>query len=218
MKCDEVMLLLDDFLDERIDDRETAGVRTHLADCAACSREHDALLLLRDRAEALPRSIEPPRDLWPDIERRINADNVVRPRFGRSALMAAAAVALLVSSVVTAFLVGRHQAVSAVVVAPTPSPAASDVLLASFAELGVHDYQTTRRQLENVLEARQDDLSPATLEVILGNLRVIDEAMSEISMALGRDPGNELLMRQLASTYRRQVNLLERAAILPPEV
>jgi hypothetical protein len=132
-------------------------------------------------------------------------------------MMAAAAVVVLVSSVVTAFLVGRHST-STVAVAPTPRPAASDVLQASFAELGVYDYQSTRQQLLDVLEARQDEFSPATLEVILSSLRLIDDALGEISRALGDDPGNELLMRQLASTYRQQINLLERAANLPPEV
>ena len=218
MKCDRVMLLLDDFLDELTDDEASAAVRAHLVDCAACAGEYDAMVLLRTRVEALPESIEPPADLWPEIESRIAAEKVVRARFGRSALMAAAAAVLLVSSVVTAFLVGRHQATSAVIAAPTPRPAASDVLLASFAELGVHDYQATRQQLLDVLEARQADFSPATLEVILSNLRLIDDALGEISRALGDDPGNELLMRQLASTYRQQINLLERAANLPSEV
>lgn len=218
MRCDDVTLVLDDLLDARIDDRDAAAVRAHLAECATCAEEHEALLILRARVGTLPRSIEPPRDLWPEIDRRIAASSVVRARFGRSVLMAAAAAVLLVASVVTAFLVGRHQAATAVALSPTPRPAASDVLLASFAELGVHDYQATRQQLEDVLEARQKELSPATMEVILSNLRLIDEAMGEISIALGEDPGNELLMRQLVSTYRRQINLLERAAILPPEV
>ena len=218
MKCDRLISMLDDVLDGRTADEDSAAVRAHLVDCAACAEEHEALVLLRERVEALPESIEPPADLWPEIESRIAAENVVRARFGRSALMAAAAVVLLVSSVVTAFLVGRHQAASAVVVSPTPRPAASDFLLASFAELGVYDYQSTRQQLLDVLEARQGDFSPATLEVILSNLRLIDDALGEISTALGDDPGNELLMRQLASTYRQQINLLERAANLPPEV
>jgi len=217
MKCDRVMSLLEDFLDGLTDDEASAAVRAHLGECEACAEECEALVALRARVEALPESIEPPKDLWPEIESRIAAEKVVRPRFGRSAMMAAAAVVVLVSSVVTAFLVGRHS-ISTVAVSPTPRPAASDVLQASFAELGVYDYQSTRQQLLDVLEARQDEFSPATLEVILSSLRLIDDALGEISRALGDDPGNELLMRQLASTYRRQINLLERAANLPPEV
>jgi hypothetical protein len=211
------MSLLEDFLDGLIDDEASAAVRAHLGECEACAGECEALVSLRARVEALPESIEPPKDLWPEIEARIAAEKVVRARFGRSAMMAAAAVVVLVSSVVTAFLVGRHS-ISTVAVSPTPRPAASDVLQASFAELGVYDYQSTRQQLLDVLEARQDEFSPATLEVILSSLRLIDDALGEISRALGDDPGNELLMRQLASTYRRQINLLERAANLPPEV
>ena len=132
--------------------------------------------------------------------------------------MAAAAAVLVVSSVIAAYVVGRQQAPSVVVVAPVSQPDSSDILAVSFAGIGVHDYQATRQHLLDVLEARQDELSPATLEVVLNNLRLIDEAMGEIATALGEDPGNELLMRQLVTAYRQQVNLLERAAILPREI
>jgi hypothetical protein len=132
--------------------------------------------------------------------------------------MAAAATVLVVSSVITAYLVGRHQAGSEASGGPPPSPrVASDVLTASFAEIGVHDYQATRQHLLNVIEARRSELSPETLDVVLTNLRLIDEAMNQIAEALGEDPGNELLIKQLVSIYRQQINLLERAAILPSE-
>ena len=52
----------------------------------------------------------------------------------------------------------------------------------------------------------------------MSNLQLIDEAMATIATALGDDPGNELLQRQLVSTYRRQIALLERAVLLPSKV
>jgi hypothetical protein len=166
----------------------------------------------------LPRSINPPRDLWPGIENRIASTKVVTGRFRRRALLAAAAAILLVSSVMTAYMVGRRQAApTAVVTAPTRA-AASEVLRASFAEIGVHDYEATRRQLQDVLDRREGELSQETMDVVRRNLRLIDEAMGAIAEALGEDPGNELLMRQLASAYRRQIDLLGRAANLPSEV
>ncbi len=218
MKCDDVRSLLEDDSDRLLDGNVEAALRAHLEGCASCSREHDAQVVLRERVAELPRSLEPPRDLWPEIEAQIAAQRVVRVRFGRRALMAAAAAVLVVSLVGAAYLVGRRQAISAVNVSPVPPPAASGILAASFAEIGVHDYHAVRQQLLDVLERRRDELSPATLDVVLSNLRLIDEAMDEIANALGEDPGNELLMRQLVSTYRQQVNLLERAAILPREI
>jgi anti-sigma factor RsiW len=218
MKCDDVMLVLDDLLDRSLDEADQAEVRAHLEECAACAEAHGSLVDVRDWVADLPRSIAPPRDLWPEIEARIAAKKVARGAFGRRALMAAAAALVLVSSVVTAYFVGRQQATSTVVVAPVQREATSEVLAASFAEIGVHDYEATRNQLLDVLDGRRNELSPATMEVVSANLRLIDEAMSEIADALGKDPGNELLMRRLVATYRQQVNLLERAAVLPREI
>ncbi|MCJ7756005.1 MAG: zf-HC2 domain-containing protein, partial [Thermoanaerobaculales bacterium] len=144
MKCDDVMLVIDDLLDRRLDGGDQAEVRAHLEECAACAEAHGSLVELQDHVADLPRSIAPPRDLWPEIEARIAAKKVAKGAFGRRALMAAAAAVVLVTSVVTAYLVGRQQAVPTVVVAPASREATSAVLAASFAELGVHDYQATR--------------------------------------------------------------------------
>jgi hypothetical protein len=37
-------------------------------------------------------------------------------------------------------------------------------------------------------------------------------------VALGEDPENEFLMKQLVGAYRQQINLLQRAVRLPAEV
>jgi len=218
MNCDEVRLVLDDALDQRLDRADEAAVRAHLEVCTACAREREEMIFLRERVAELPRTVEPPRDLWPEIEARIGAAKVVRATFGRRALLAAAAVVLIASSVVTSYLVGRRQAASETAVTPVSRPVTSGVLAASFAEVGVNDYHAVRQQLLDVLERRRDELSPATMDVVLLNLRLIDDAMDQIAEALGADPGNELLMRQLVSVYRQQINLLERAAILPREI
>jgi len=217
MNCDDVRTFLDGDPGRWLDDAAEAAIQAHLEGCGACAEVHRSTIALRERVAALPRSVEPRRDLWPEIEARIATTKVVRPRFGRRALMAAAATVLLISSVVTAYLVGRQQAATAIITAPVAQANETDVLLATFAELGVHDYQATRQHLLDVLEDRKDQLSPATLEIVLANLRLIDDAMDEIVEALGEDPGNELLRRQLVSTYRRQINLLETAAVLPSE-
>lgn len=218
MKCEDVLLYLDEDQDRRLGPADTEAVEAHIAACPSCAEDREALRALRKQVAALPKSVEPRRDLWPEIEGRIAAAKVVRPAFGRRALLAAAAAVLVVASVVTAYLVGRQQAQSAGIVVPVQKTLTEEVLQASFADIGVHDYRATRQQLLDVLETRRDELSPATLDVVFTNLRLIDEAMDEIAEALGEDPGNELLMRQLVLTYRQQINLLERAAILPREI
>lgn len=218
MNCSEIIDRLDDYLDGRLDTAEADELRRHLASCSGCTDELDSIRDLRERAAALPRSLEPSRDLWPGIASRISEAQVVRGRFGRRAFLAAAAAVLIVTSVVTAYLIGRSQAV---VIAESPEVAASgtsEVLLASFEGLGVDNYLATRAELMAALEARSHELSPETMGVVMDNLLLIDQAMDRIAAALGEDPENEFLMKQLAGAYRRQIDLLQRAVRLPAEV
>jgi hypothetical protein len=56
------------------------------------------------------------------------------------------------------------------------------------------------------------------MDVVMENLLLIDQAMDRIAEALGEDPENEFLMKQLAGAYRRQIDLLQRAVRMPAEV
>jgi hypothetical protein len=219
MNCHEWTDRIDDFLDGRLDATELEDLQAHLAGCPSCTAELASIRELRDLAAALPGSLEPAHDLWPGIEAQISETKVVRGRFGRRALLAAAAAIVIVSSVVTAYFIGRSQAV--VVTAESPAIVASgpsEVLLASFEGLGVNNYLDTRNELLDALEARKHELSGETMDVVMDNLLLIDQAMDRIAEALGEDPENEFLMKQLAGAYRRQIDLLQRAVRMPAEV
>jgi anti-sigma factor (TIGR02949 family) len=218
MNCSEIASRIDGYLDGRLRSEDEEAFRNHLAECPECAEEAEVAQDLRQRAARLPRSLDPPRDLWPEIATRITAETVVQGRFVRRALMAAAAVALLAGSVVTAYMVGRSQTGTIVEDRQVVETVPSEIVLASFEELGVDDYVVTRGKLLGALEARRDDLSPETLEVLMANLKVIDDAMRKIAEALGEEPDNEFLMKQLAAVYRRQINLMEMAVRLPAEV
>jgi RNA polymerase sigma factor (sigma-70 family) len=202
MNCHESTGRFDDYLDGQLDADDANGLRTHLADCPSCADEFETIRELREGAAALPRSLEPPHDLWPGVEARISGARVVRGRFGSRALLAAAAAVLVITSVVTAYYIGRS----------------SEVLLASFEGLGVNNYMARRTELLNALDARSHELSGETMDVVMENLLLIDQAMDRIAVALGEDPENEFLMKQLVGAYRQQINLLQRAVRLPAEV
>jgi anti-sigma factor RsiW len=218
MKCDESIERFDDYLDGRLEAAEAEEMSKHLSGCASCAGELESIRELRDRAAALPHSLEPSRDLWPGIAAQITENKVVQGRFGRRTFLAAAAAVLIVSSVVTAYLIGRSQAVVVVEAPAVVESGMSAVLLASFEELGVDDYMATRSELLAALEARSHELSPETMDVVMDNLLLIDQAMDRIAAALGEDPENEFLMKQLAGAYKRQIDLLQRAVRLPAEV
>jgi hypothetical protein len=218
MNCHESADRFDAYLDGQLDSREADDLRTHIAGCRSCSESLEEILELRDLTASLPSSEEPPRDLWPGIAARISEQKVVRGRFGYRAFLAAAAAAVIVFAMIGAYLFGRSQAV---VVAEAPavvSGGPSEILLASFEDLGVDGYEARRNGLLHALDLRKDELSPETIAVVMDNLLLIDQAMDRISVALGEDPENELLMKQLAGAYRRQIDLLQRAVRLPAEI
>jgi hypothetical protein len=54
--------------------------------------------------------------------------------------------------------------------------------------------------------------------VVDSNLQLIDGAIDEITLALGRDPDNPQLSHRLAAVYRQQIELLRTATGLPSEI
>ncbi len=218
MNCNDVLDRIDDFLDGCLDSATAKAIKDHLGGCATCGDEIELVGELRARVDRMPRSAQPPHDLWPAIANEIESAKIVRASFGRRALLAAAAALLIMASVATAYLVGRHQAMP---VAQLPAPIEIDestILLASFAELGVDDYLVTRDGLLDALEARRHELSPDTQKILTENMQVIEEAMARIAGALSENPEDEFLMKQLAGAYRQQIGLLQRAVRLPAEV
>lgn len=97
---------------------------------------------------------------------------------------------------------------------PTAVRAASTDADASFRQVEI-EFEQARRQLRAALAQRQDQLSPATLEVVERNLNLIDQAIREIRQALDNDPENKELRHLLTASYQREVQLLRRATQLP---
>lgn len=71
MKCDDVKLLLNDYVDGTLPSREHAVVNNHLAGCAECRQHREFLRGLLARTARLPRDIPPPRDLWSGIAAKL---------------------------------------------------------------------------------------------------------------------------------------------------
>jgi hypothetical protein len=160
--------------------------------------ERDDEAFLASHLRELPRSIEPPADLWPGVERRLAPR--VRPRWTGPWLRLAAAVLLVaLSSGVTWFLV-RRAPPPVVVAAPPVDPA----MLARLARAG------------DVLEEglASANLAPSTRVILLRNLAVIDSAVAECQRALDADPGSRVLAGLLRTAQRQRVEFLQQAARL----
>lgn len=158
--------------------------------------DHDALRPLIDR---LPRSVEPPGDLWPGVAARL-APRRRRPRLVALAVAAGILIAAG-SSLATAWLMERNMNAT---VMTTIGPAGPREAA----------YIRTAAGLEDELDRRRAELSPQTVAVLERNLAIIDRAIRESRAALAADPGNEALVRLLWASHERKVSLLEQATRL----
>jgi anti-sigma factor RsiW len=222
MKCTRFRAELDDLVDGALSTASAADLERHAAACPVCAAALRQARELQAMLEALPRRVDPPADLWPAIERRLEpAAAVVGGRFGsplRSWLAAAAVIVAAVGTVVVAYTVGRHQA-QTVMVERRETPSVVPARLGGNSLAGVEaEFQKARSELLAALEQREGQLSAETVEIVYRNLRTIDEAIERISDALGEDPGNPMLAGQLTRAYQQQIQLLRRASRLPAEI
>ena len=212
MRCEDVRERLDDYVDELLSESQSVQVEEHLAACAACRRDTDALRALLEQTAALPRDILPERDLWSDIEGALEAtSSAALARWRRPLALAAAAVLLIGVGVWLArFSLGtswpggeiHSEAVSGLAreirEAEAEYARARQELLASFAQYG-------------------DTLAPETRRVIKENLAVIDGAVAEIRATLTQDPENVQLFRMLVATQNQGLTLIRLAVRLSSE-
>ncbi len=200
--CPRVRDRLDDYLGDALPLPERHAIEAHLAACAGCRAERDALEALRAETAALPVSIEPPRDIWMDIDHGIDALGGhrldVKPRRSWRRFAVAAAVILAVgmgSSLITVWLMDRPQ--------DAAGPFAVEVA-----------YVQATTDLERVLAERRDRLHPETVAVLERSLALIDDAIEEARAALAKDPGNDALADRLRGVHAMKLDLLQRAVKL----
>jgi len=168
---------------------------------------------LEEALARLPRSVEPPGDLWPAIEARLE------PRDSRSggrrwqwpAAAAAAVLLVAASSLITASLLRRDNTRDDAVVAQR-SPAPSGAVLAPAAfgpgqALGPA-YLAARGELARSLEARVARLPPEGRLQLERNLAELRRASEEINAALELSPGDPLLEELLLNVYQDELAVL----------
>lgn len=162
-------------------------------------------------------AIEPPRDLWPQIEAQISADRrpqmatVRQDRAQRRALMwRSLAAAAMVASVAVGVWIGRS--VLPVPLSASSRPVAAQPIApaAAFEAAYVSDprYQRDRAALLRGLEARLAELPPASREKVVKSLTAIRQAKEDLESALGKDPSNALLQELLVNTYQDEMRVL----------
>jgi hypothetical protein len=240
--CEELESLLPGYLEAELDAVRRRAVERHAMSCARCaSLLEDVATIVRDARE-LP-ALTPSRDLWTDIEARIQPDVVplsaarmdrkartrrVSPRWTTMRL-AAAAAALVVSTagvtyVATTHLDAAHTTVAASGPAASDSPDGRATGSSSAPSGAVRNasslsseqlYDQEIAHLQTIVRERRTLLDTATIAVIQRNLAVIDSAIAQSRAALAADPNSRFLNEQLNSVLGQKVELLRTAALLP---
>ena len=162
------------------------------------------------KAAALPREIEPPRDLWPEISAALEVQQPAAPSTARppwmlaAAGLAAALVLVALSSATTWWMIdGRYQS------SYTELLAALESDQSTFgATLLGPEFMVTRNALLADLEQNLNRLSPRTRGTITKNLVEIHRSVEEINAALRSDPSNGSLQKLLFTTYQQELALL----------
>ena len=232
--------LLSDYIDGHLDAPTVRELEAHLAGCDRCNTTLTSLRAVTARARTLG-PVEPARDLWPAIATRLTPKGARRWWFtvvltrllghgegeaaGSSGLapalraltarrlsfslpqLAAASLALVLISSGVAWMTLRGRP------APSPAPpAAQPGLVPGGAVVGLAQYDTAIAELERVLAEHRAQLDTSTVRVVEQNLAAIDRAIADARRALALDPNDSYLHDHLATTMRRKMELLRRAA------
>jgi len=167
---------------------------------------------LMNAARSLPDDLPLERDLWPEIEARIQGVDASAPNRGRWMLggaLAAGLALVAMSSLVTSWLIDEPAPII-VRQAPLHDGAVVAARTATFGSVNVlgPKYETARNDLTRDLDAQMEALTPETREVVQRNLDQIRRAMDEINKELEADPNNVLLQRLLMNTYQNEMAVL----------
>lgn len=68
-----------------------------------------------------------------------------------------------------------------------------------------------RDALQEAYEERADTMAPELREPVEENLGIIEGAVAELTVALGKNPEDPALKRMIVETYRNEIRLLKRA-------
>lgn len=242
LDCNELESLLPVYLEGDLDAALSRAVRRHVEGCARCAELLNEVAAIVSDARDLP-PLTPSRDLWPEIDARIQADVVplaarqsgrasaverVRPRWwtggGGGARMAGAAAALVLATAGITYVATTRADAARTVAATSIGGGSTGVSGAGGTGTAVRNASTSSSeqlydreiaQLQTIVAERRSLLDSTTIAVIQRNLVIIDSAIAESRAALAADPNSRFLNDQLNSVLDQKVELLRTAALLP---
>jgi hypothetical protein len=167
-----------------------------------------------DRAlDALPRDVQPTRDLWAGIHAEISGPLPVALRPSPATWMRlAAGLALIVASSLTTYVITRQVAQENVrqaqLAAEMHQPAVPAMPVSFGPQAMGAEYMRAREALDAEFQRQIATLPPVTRAKLERNLADLRRAASEISATLAEHPSHPLLQELLLSTYQSELALM----------
>jgi hypothetical protein len=216
--CDDFDAALSPLLEGDLEADAQGAAESHAAECRRCGSVLADVGDVRADAARLP-LLRPSRDLWDGISARIEAPTIdVRARsrvreWQRPSRLAAAAVLLIAATATTTWNIARPGAGEGPAATETAAGGADAALSVRLSAA----YDPEIAELRAILAARPTALDAATMQVVDENIRIIDEAIGRLRVALVDSPENAYLARQLARAYDTKLETLRRVVSMTAE-
>jgi hypothetical protein len=193
-----------------------AAAFAHVEQCAECADDVTRIRTLMTRAKETAAAPPDLNELWPAIRGRIEERKVIPlgirdtivPRNLRRAAMVGAFLTPLVAAI--AFIVISVRGATVDKSPPQIDATVSEISLASATD-SARIYEQEAQELLGRLELQRAMMRPEVAKAFEHDMRVVDDAIAELKTEIARQPGNVALLRLLASSYHRKVDLLTRA-------
>lgn len=193
------------WVDHELDEVSRRSAEAHLESCADCRRRVDELEAVVNATERLPRSLEPSRDLWPQVESRLSPRGGGRRFSVPWGHLAAAAAVLALGVLIGLRMRSEVSSVeSAQTAAATTGGEATD---SDYLELA-NEVKALRRQVEQLVAERGHRLDQPTLAAVDETLSTLETADREITRAIEREPDNRRLHAMRTSSVKREAHVL----------
>lgn len=202
MNCDAFMAELDDYLDGDLPAGQARALELHAARCPACGRALDGATRLRQRAQALPVTLEPARDLWPGIAAQLEErgrGRSRRPAWLRAVAASVAVLMVFAGGMLADRVLQENGKDAQPRLAANSLPSAADarrILPASYVEL---------------IEGSGGLDAGGVEQDLLRNLLVVNLAIREVEAALADSADDAGLRKLLAGLYAEENRILAQA-------
>lgn len=225
------------YLERDIEAETFAWMEQHRARCTACAAVVRGLDKVVEQARALP-AFAPSRDLWADIEPRL--ETTILPLSSLSSLADAAwtpsvpATPGLPGQERRPFLTVKRFAIAASLLMAVTSAVTWQIArtnLAAPAAVTMADsgmkgamlvpvtnadvvYQTEIDALRDIVSLRYTELDSTTVATLERNLDIIDKAIDDCRAALAQDPNSPFLSTTLDQALESKLAFMRRVALL----